>query len=75
MIRLRSGAAYRSDKKVKHKDLALILLVNILWSSNFLAAKVGLEEFPPLFFTATKTIGGQRTLFGYLSFLAMPTAG
>tara|TARA_R100000005_G_C5003995_1_gene212899 strand:- start:8216 stop:9142 length:927 start_codon:yes stop_codon:yes gene_type:complete len=54
MIRLRSGAAYRSDKKVKHKDLALILLVNILWSSNFLAAKVGLEEFPPLFFTATR---------------------
>ena len=39
---------------MKHKDLALILLVNILWSSNFLAAKVGLEEFPPLFFTATR---------------------
>ena len=39
---------------MKNKDLALILLVNFLWASNFLAAKIGLEEFPPLFFTALR---------------------
>jgi O-acetylserine/cysteine efflux transporter len=39
---------------LKNKDLALILLVNFLWASNFLAAKIGMEEFPPLFFTALR---------------------
>ncbi|MEH6526688.1 MAG: EamA family transporter [Sneathiella sp.] len=39
---------------MKNKDLALILLVNFLWASNFLAAKIGMEEFPPLFFTALR---------------------
>uniref|UniRef100_UPI0035636D8C DMT family transporter n=1 Tax=Sneathiella sp. TaxID=1964365 RepID=UPI0035636D8C len=39
---------------MKNKDLALILLINFLWASNFLAAKIGMEEFPPLFFTAIR---------------------
>ncbi|TNE34837.1 MAG: DMT family transporter [Alphaproteobacteria bacterium] len=39
---------------MKTNDLALILLINILWASNFLAAKIGMEVFPPMFFTAIR---------------------
>lgn len=39
---------------MKPKDLAIILLVNLLWASNFLAAKIGMEVFPPLFFTGLR---------------------
>ncbi|MCF8468411.1 MAG: DMT family transporter [Sneathiella sp.] len=39
---------------MKNKDLALMLLVNLLWASNFLAAKIGMEVFSPLLFTALR---------------------
>lgn len=39
---------------MKNKDLALLLLVNLLWASNFLAAKIGMEVFSPLLFTALR---------------------
>ncbi|MZR32496.1 DMT family transporter [Sneathiella litorea] len=39
---------------MKNKDLALILVVNFLWAANFLSAKIGMEIFTPLFFTALR---------------------
>ncbi|MEX0582270.1 MAG: DMT family transporter [Sneathiella sp.] len=39
---------------MSNKDLALILLVNMLWASNFLAAKIGMEIFSPILFTAIR---------------------
>ncbi|MBL4907973.1 MAG: DMT family transporter [Sneathiella sp.] len=39
---------------MKPQHLALMLMINVLWASNFLAAKVGMTVFPPLFFTAIR---------------------
>jgi len=50
-----------------HKDLALIMLVNVLWASNFLAAKIGLEEFSPIFFTATRFLIVVVVLLPFIS--------
>ena len=37
---------------MKPRDLALMLLINLIWSFFFIAAKHSLAHFPPLMFTA-----------------------
>ncbi len=36
------------------RDLALLLLMNLIWGMNLIAAKIGVGEFPPVFFTALR---------------------
>lgn len=35
-------------------DLALLVLTNAIWGVNLVAAKLGIEEFPPIFFAALR---------------------
>ena len=44
--------------------LAIAVFINLLWGSMFIVASFGLEEFPPIFFTAIRFL----LLMGLLSF-------
>lgn len=36
------------------RDLAFLILINLIWGLNLIFSKVGLEQFPPVFFTALR---------------------
>jgi O-acetylserine/cysteine efflux transporter len=36
------------------RDLLFLVFINLIWGFNLIAAKVGVGEFPPLFFTALR---------------------
>lgn len=38
------------------RDLALMLLINLIWGLNLIASKWGVNAFPPVFFTALRFI-------------------
>ncbi len=41
---------------MKLLDLALILLINLIWGLTFIAGKVGLREMPPVWFTGLRFV-------------------
>lgn len=41
---------------MKPWHLAFVLLINLLWGGNFVAAKVGVEHFPPMLFTGLRFV-------------------
>src|SRR5215510_5059058 len=46
------------------RDLALLIMMNLIWGLNLIASKIGVGEFPPIFFTAMR--------FGSLAFFLVP---
>ena len=46
------------------RDLALLIGMNLIWGLNLIASKIGVGEFPPLFFTALR--------FGSLALFLLP---
>jgi len=46
------------------RDLALLIFMNLIWGLNLIASKVGVGEFPPIFFTAMR--------FGSLALFLVP---
>jgi O-acetylserine/cysteine efflux transporter len=50
------------------RDLALLIGMNLIWGLNLIASKIGVGEFPPIFFTAMRF--GSLALF-LLPFLKM----
>ena len=46
------------------RDLALLVLMNLIWGLNLIASKIGVGEFPPIFFTALR--------FGSLALFLVP---
>ena len=44
----------RSDPRLSLVDAALLVLVTFVWGFNFVVIKVGLENFPPLLFSALR---------------------
>lgn len=36
------------------KHLAFLILINLIWGLNLIASKIGVEHFPPMFFTALR---------------------
>lgn len=36
------------------RDLSLLLVINVFWGCNLVAAKIGVQSFPPIFFTALR---------------------
>src|SRR5437660_11827865 len=36
------------------RDFAFLLVINLIWGLNLIASKVGVNHFPPLFFTALR---------------------
>lgn len=49
---------------VAPRDLALLVLINLLWGFNLIASKFGVGEFPPMMFTAMR--------FALLTLLLLP---
>jgi O-acetylserine/cysteine efflux transporter len=46
------------------RDLALLVFMNLIWGLNLIASKIGVGEFPPIFFTALR--------FGSLGLFLVP---
>lgn len=46
------------------RDLALLIGMNLIWGLNLIASKIGVGEFPPIFFTAMR--------FGSLALFLIP---
>lgn len=46
------------------RDLLFLLVINLLWGFNLIASKIGVQSFPPLFFTVLR--------FGILSACLLP---
>ena len=46
------------------KDILLATMVVVIWGGNFVAAKVGMEHFPPMFYTAMR--------FGVVGLVCLP---
>jgi O-acetylserine/cysteine efflux transporter len=46
------------------RDLALLVAMNLIWGLNLIASKIGVGQFPPIFFTALR--------FGSLALLLLP---
>jgi len=44
------------EPEVAGRDLALLVFLNVIWGFNLVAAKTGVNEFPPLFFTALRFV-------------------
>ena len=46
------------------RDLAFLVLINLIWGLNYIASKIGVGQFPPLIFTALR--------FSCLALILMP---
>lgn len=46
------------------RDLAFLIAINLIWGANLIASKVGVGQFPPIFFTALR--------FGSVALLLVP---
>jgi O-acetylserine/cysteine efflux transporter len=46
------------------RDLALLLVTNLIWGMNLIASKIGVGQFPPIFFTSLR--------FGLLAVFLVP---
>ncbi|HEY4644883.1 MAG TPA: DMT family transporter [Steroidobacteraceae bacterium] len=49
---------------VQWRDLLFLVLINLIWGFNFITSKVGVSEFPPLWFTTLR--------FGLVALLLLP---
>jgi O-acetylserine/cysteine efflux transporter len=54
----------RSPASLATRDLGLLFAIDLIWGFNLIASKVGVETFPPIFFTSMR--------FGVLSLLLIP---
>jgi O-acetylserine/cysteine efflux transporter len=59
-----SGAAAHDASSVAGRDLAFLILINLIWGANLIASKIGVGQFPPIFFTALR--------FGLVAVLLLP---
>src|SRR3970282_724280 len=49
---------------VQWRGLLFLVLINLIWGVNFITSKVGVSEFPPLWFTTLR--------FGLVALLLLP---
>mgnify|MGYP003295686216 CR=1 FL=1 len=49
---------------ISGRDLALLIGMNLIWGLNLIASKIGVEQIPPVFFTALR--------FGALALILIP---
>src|SRR5215475_6461850 len=59
-----AAADTRSAPSLASRDLGLLLAIDLIWGFNLIASKVGVQTFPPIFFTSMR--------FGVLSLLLIP---
>lgn len=53
-----------SPQAISSRDLAFLIGINLIWGSNLIASKVGVGQFPPVFFTALR--------FGAIALVLVP---
>ncbi len=76
-----------AEPEVAGRDLAILVFLNVIWGFNLVASKVGVQQFPPVFFTALRFVlvsvvvarylrphPGQMTRLLWAAFLAGPIA-
>jgi O-acetylserine/cysteine efflux transporter len=76
-----------AEPEVAGRDLAILVSLNVIWGFNLVASKVGVQQFPPVFFTALRFVlvsvvvarylrphPGQMTRLLWAAFLAGPIA-
>ncbi len=51
---------------ISGKHLAFLILINLIWGLNLIASKIGVERFPPIFFTALRFLSIVVLLFPLL---------
>ena len=59
-----SSTSVDDASSISGKHLALLVLMNLVWGLNLIASKVGVAQFPPIFFTALR--------FGSLAIFLVP---
>jgi O-acetylserine/cysteine efflux transporter len=59
-----SAAAAPDTSSVAGRDLAFLILINLIWGANLIASKIGVGQFPPIFFTALR--------FGSVALILLP---
>ena len=47
------------------RDLAFLIVINLIWGANLISSKVGVGQFPPIFFTALR-FGSVALLLPFL---------
>jgi len=57
-------AGAEQPASLANQDLAFLILINFIWGLNLVASKIGVTEFPPIFFTALR--------FGSVALLLVP---
>jgi len=51
---LASASAPRAPSGIAGRHILLLLAINLVWGLNFVVARLGVQEFPPVFFTAIR---------------------
>jgi O-acetylserine/cysteine efflux transporter len=59
-----NAATTQDASSVAGRDLAFMIVINLIWGMNLIASKVGVGQFPPVFFTALR--------FGSVALLLLP---
>lgn len=58
------SAALPEPGSISGRDLAFLIVINLIWGANLISSKVGVGQFPPIFFTALR--------FGSVALLLLP---
>ena len=58
------AAPPHDTSSVAGRDLAFLIVINLIWGLNLIASKVGVGQFPPIFFTALR--------FGCVALVLLP---
>jgi len=82
-----SVPATAAEPEVAGRDLAILVFLNVIWGFNLVASKIGVHDFPPVFFTSLrfalvalvvfrflKPHPGEMTRLLWAAFLAGPIA-
>ena len=59
-----SSSPVDDPDSIAGRHLALLVFMNLIWGANLIASKIGVGEFPPIFFTALR--------FGSLALFLVP---
>jgi O-acetylserine/cysteine efflux transporter len=59
-----STVASTEPVTLEGRDLAFLIFINLIWGMNLIASKIGVGQFPPIFFTALR--------FGSIAIVLVP---
>src|SRR5687768_13599562 len=59
-----SSSSVDDSGSIAGRHLVLLVIMNLIWGLNLIASKIGVGQFPPIFFTALR--------FGSLALFLLP---